>query len=126
MTLRDRMERELRARFESVRFNGAGTPRVGNTSSQTWPGIDNEALVIRLDLAGIAISTGSACSTGASRLSHVLTAMGRGPDEIGSTIRVSLGPETTDADIDALIEALTSATADLCRAGEATVSGARR
>lgn len=121
--LRDRMERELHSRHPSVRFNGDGQPRLCNTSSQTWPGLDNEAFVMRLDLAGFAVSTGSACSTGATRPSHVLAAMGRSSDEIGSTIRVSLGPDTEETGVDTLIDALSRAATELYRAD--TLTGLR-
>jgi cysteine desulfurase len=86
--------------------NGAGAPRLPNTSSLTFPGVDNEALVIGMDLRGFALSTGSACSTGASRPSHVLEAMGLAPDDARATVRVSLGPHNTAEEIDALATAL--------------------
>ncbi|MFQ5845797.1 MAG: cysteine desulfurase family protein, partial [Planctomycetota bacterium] len=122
--LRDRMERELRRRIETMRINGAAAPRVANTSSMTFPGVDNEALVIRMDLLGIALSTGSACSTGSSRPSHVLAAMGLAPAEVASSIRVSLGPCTAEEEIDALVEALPAAVAELAR-GAAVGPGRR-
>jgi len=103
--LRDRLEKGLTDRFEWMQVNGASAPRLPNTSSLTFPGLDNEALVMKLDLLGFAISTGSACSTGSTRPSHVLAAMGLSADEIASTVRVSLGPSTTEAQVDALVEA---------------------
>ena len=120
--LRDRMERELLLRIEGARVNGAGAPRLPNTSSLTISGMDNEALVIRMDLMGFALSTGSACSTGSSRPSHVLAAMGLSAADIASTIRISLGTATSASEIDALIEELPRAVALIRRA---SASGAQ-
>ncbi len=103
--LRDRLERELIAIAPSSRVNGADAARLPNTTSLTIPGTDQEAIVIAMDLRGVAISTGSACSTGSSRPSHVLTAMGLAPDRMRSTVRWSLGPETGAEMIDAACEA---------------------
>ena len=126
--LRDRMEEMIRERLGGlcrVRINGLGAPRLPNTSSLTFEGIDAEALVIRMDLAGFAISTGSACSTGSSRPSHVLAAMGLGSEGIASTVRISLGPANTREEIDALVAALEAALADLAgdRGGRRIASG---
>jgi len=105
--LRDRFESALLAMFGSdVAINGAGRERVPNTSSVTFRGVDGEGLVIALDLAGIAISTGAACSSGRIEPSHVLLAMGRTPEEARGTLRISLNRYTSEADIDATVEAL--------------------
>ncbi|MGH9870654.1 MAG: aminotransferase class V-fold PLP-dependent enzyme, partial [Candidatus Polarisedimenticolia bacterium] len=104
--LRDRLERRVLEEVPGSRINGVGAARLPNTSSLTFPGLDNEALVIQMDLRGFAISTGSACSTGASRPSHVLEAMGLSARDSKSTVRVSLGPGTTEAEIDAFAAAL--------------------
>jgi cysteine desulfurase len=104
--LRDRLERRVLSEIPGARVNGAGAPRLPNTSSLSFPGVDNEALVIRMDLRGFALSTGSACSTGASRPSHVLEAMGLSPDDARATVRVSLGPDNTAEEIEALATAL--------------------
>ncbi len=104
--LRDRLERLILARVPGTQVNGAGAERVVNTSSLTFPGVDNEALVIQMDLRGFAISTGSACSSGSSRPSHVLEAMGLTVAEAKGTVRVSLGHGTTEAEVDACAEAL--------------------
>ena len=69
------------------------------------PGVASETLVMALDLAGIAVSAGSACSSGKVRPSHVLRAMGLGEAEAGSAIRVSLGWTTTDADVERFVAA---------------------
>ena len=80
-------------------------PRLANTVALALPGKQAETLVIRLDLAGIAVSAGSACSSGKVGRSHVLDAMGLGNEISGSAIRVSLGPETTRADVDVFLSA---------------------
>ncbi|HKY32593.1 MAG TPA: aminotransferase class V-fold PLP-dependent enzyme, partial [Candidatus Polarisedimenticolia bacterium] len=98
--------------------NGAAAPRLPNTISLTVPGAAADALVIALDLAGFAVSTGSACSTGAGRPSHVLSAMGLPGDEAASTIRISLGPATTAAELADFAQALQRAAA-AARAGAA-------
>ena len=103
--LRDRFERELRASF-AVTINGAASPRVPNTSSVTFHGADSEGIVIGLDLAGIATSTGAACSSGRVEPSHVLLAMGLSEEEARSTVRFSLSRMTTAADIDRVMEVL--------------------
>lgn len=105
--LRDRFEAGLRAVFSTgVTINGAEAPRLPNTTSATFRGADGEGLVIALDLAGIAVSTGSACSSGRIEPSHVLLAMGLTPDQARSTVRFSLSRMTTEAEIDATLEAL--------------------
>src|SRR5229473_6071546 len=77
-----------------------GTPRVPNTTNIYFDGIEGEALVIALDLKGLAVSTGAACSSGAVEPSHVLTAMGLSPDRARSSLRFSLGKQNTAADVD--------------------------
>lgn len=104
--LRDRFESTLRSR---VIVNGADAPRIPNTSNLTFPGIDAESLVMALDLAGFAVSTGSACSSGRIEPSPVLLAMGLSPDDAKSTIRVSLSRFTTGEEIDAFVEAVVDA-----------------
>jgi cysteine desulfurase len=121
--LRDRLEQIVTSSCPGARVNGAEAPRLPNTSSLTFTGVDNEALVIRMDLAGFAISTGSACSTGASRPSHVLEAMGLSAADAKSTVRVSLGPDTTQEGIDAFAAALVAEVAR--RPDRRAVSGPR-
>jgi cysteine desulfurase len=101
--LRDRLEREILARVPASRVNGAGAARVPNTSSLAFAGVTGEVLVMALDLEGIAVSSGSACSAGTVRRSHVLDAMGLG-ESSGSSIRVSLGPAATDGEIESVAE----------------------
>jgi cysteine desulfurase len=96
---RDRLEREL-LEIEATGLNGEGAPRVPNTTNIYFDGIDGEALVIALDLKGLAVSTGAACSSGAIEPSHVLTAMGLRHDRAKASIRFSLGKQNTTEDLD--------------------------
>jgi cysteine desulfurase len=101
--LRDRLEREL-LEIELTGLNGGGAPRVPNTTNIYFDGIDGEALVIALDLKGLAVSTGAACSSGAIEPSHVLTAMGLPLNRARASIRFSLGKQTTIEDVDFALE----------------------
>jgi cysteine desulfurase len=96
---RDRLEREL-LEIEATGLNGEGAPRVPNTTNIYFDGIEGEALVIALDLKGLAVSTGAACSSGAIEPSHVLTAMGLRPDRAKASIRFSLGRQNAAEDLD--------------------------
>jgi len=98
--LRDRLERGILATVDEAGVNGDGAPRVPNTTNIRFDHIEGESLVIALDLKGLAVSTGAACSSGAIEPSHVLIAMGLLPHQARSSIRFSLGRQTTDADID--------------------------
>jgi cysteine desulfurase len=97
--MRDRLEREL-LEIEATGLNGEGARRVPNTTNIYFDGIEGEALVIALDLKGLAVSTGAACSSGAIEPSHVLTAMGLRPDRAKASIRFSLGKQNTPEDVD--------------------------
>jgi cysteine desulfurase len=100
---RDRLERELlkiEATGLNSALNGEVAPRVPNTTNIYFDGIDGEALIIALDLKGLAVSTGAACSSGAIEPSHVLTAIGLRSDRAKASIRFSLGKQTTAQDID--------------------------
>ncbi|MEQ8389659.1 MAG: cysteine desulfurase family protein [Thalassospira sp.] len=99
--MRDRLETELASEAPELLIAGKGTERLVNTSCLILPGMPGETQVMALDLAGVAISSGSACSSGKVRESHVLKEMGL--SDTGSAIRVSLGLETTDDDIDTFI-----------------------
>jgi cysteine desulfurase len=90
---------------EAVVFSGAAE-RLPNTSCFAIPGLKAETLLINLDLAGLAVSSGSACSSGKVGRSHVLEAMGVAPDVAACAIRVSLGWNTTEADILRFLETL--------------------
>lgn len=100
-TLRDHLEDGL----EGAVIFGAGAERLANTSCLAMPGLSAETALISLDLAGFAVSSGSACSSGKVTKSHVLAAMGVAPDLASSAIRVSLGWTTTADDIEQFISA---------------------
>lgn len=106
--LRDRMEREALARVPEARIFGAGAPRIGNTTCIAIPGRPASTQVMSLDLEGIAVSAGAACSSGKVKTSHVLDAMGVGPDWSDHAIRVSLGWATSEADIDRFLDIWTA------------------
>ncbi|MFZ0805877.1 MAG: cysteine desulfurase family protein [Candidatus Sulfotelmatobacter sp.] len=98
--LRDRLQQGILAQVDDAKVNGNGARRVPNTTNISFDYIDAEALVIALDLKGLAVSTGAACSSGAIEPSHVLVAMGLPADRGRSSIRFSLGKQTTAEDID--------------------------
>ena len=112
-SLRDRLEQALLARIPHTSVNAADAPRINNTSNICFEGIEGESLVIALDLAGIAVSTGAACSSGAVQPSHVLMAMGFTPAQARSSLRFSLGRTNTEDQVDALLAALEKAVARL-------------
>jgi cysteine desulfurase len=95
---RDRLEREL-LEIEATGLNGKGAPRIPNTTNIYFDGIEGEALVIALDLKGLAVSTGAACSSGAIEPSHVLIAMGVSRERAKASIRFSLGKQNTAEDV---------------------------
>jgi cysteine desulfurase len=98
--MRGRLQQGILAQIEEAGVNGDGAPRVPNTTNIHFDHIDGEAMVIALDLKGVAVSTGAACSSGAIEPSHVLLAMGLRPDQARASIRFSLGKQTVDDDID--------------------------
>jgi len=102
--LRDRLEQGLVEQVPHARVNGSRAHRTPNTTNITFPFIEGEALVIALDLKGLACSTGAACSSGAIEPSHVLTAIGLPPDEARASLRFSLGRDNTDKDVDFALE----------------------
>lgn len=103
--LRDRLEREALAGAPQARIMGAGTARVPNTSCLVLPGLLGETQVMALDLAGVAVSAGSACSSGKVKPSHVLAAMGSDANTAASAIRVSLGWTSDDEAVDRFLTA---------------------
>ena len=103
--LRDRFEAGVRQSGDVV-IHGDKAPRLPNTSHLAFTGIDAEALLIRLDLDGFAVSTGSACSAGAVEPSAALMAMGLSRDEALSSLRISFGPTNDDDEVTALLGAL--------------------
>jgi cysteine desulfurase len=86
--------------------SGGTAPRVGTTSNLCFPGADGEGLLIALDLDGVCVSTGAACASGSLTPSHVLTAMGMSPAETQASLRLSLGHDTTAAELDVVVSAL--------------------
>jgi cysteine desulfurase len=102
--LRDLLEARVFAM--GARVFGAGADRVGNTSYFAFPGIDGETLVGRLDRAGFAVASGAACSSAQPEPSHVLSAMGVAPDIARGAVRVSLGPDNTEVEIENFLSAL--------------------
>jgi cysteine desulfurase len=112
-TLRDKLEHGLLERIPQVRVNGGHAPRTPNTTNIMFTGIEGEALVIALDLKGLACSVGAACSSGAVEPSHVLTAIGLSQDEAKSSLRFSLGRHTTEFEIDFALEVIPGAVAQL-------------
>ena len=98
--MRDRLQQEILAHIDAAVVNGEGIARVPNTTNIRFDYIEGESLVIALDLKGLAVSTGAACSSGAIEPSHVLVAMGLSSDQARASIRFSLGKQTTAEDID--------------------------
>jgi cysteine desulfurase len=111
--LRDRLEAKIFERVPGVKLNSGSATRLPNTASVQFDGIEGEALVIALDLAGFAVSSGAACSSGAVEPSHVLLAMGLTPAEARSSIRFSLGQGNDEAQVDALVDAVVASAARL-------------
>src|SRR6266849_5793615 len=99
-SLRDKLQQGLLQRVPQSRVNAAAAPRTPNTTNIVFPGVEGEALLIALDLKGLACSTGAACSSGAVEPSHVLTAIGLPPEEARASLRFSVGRHTTSADVD--------------------------
>ena len=104
--LRDRLEEGILRVVPGTSVNGARTPRVPNTTNISFDRIEAESLLIALDLEGVAVSTGSACSSGTLEPSHVLKAMGFPPHRTQNSIRFSLGAGTTESDVDRVIAVL--------------------
>lgn len=109
--LRDRLETALLERVSGARVNGDRVHRVPNTCNMSFPGAGGEALLISLDLQGIACSTGAACSSGSTEPSHVLLAAGLSRDDARSSLRFSLGRPTTFEEIDYAISVIPSVVA---------------
>jgi cysteine desulfurase len=103
--MRDHFEVELKRSMPDAVIFGVDAPRLPNTSLFTVPGLKAETAIIAFDLYGVAVSSGSACSSGKVQPSHVLAAMGVEPDLARGAIRISLGWSTTEADVEALLVA---------------------
>lgn len=106
VNVRDHFEQSLKASLPDAVIFGADAERVGNTSMFSMSGLDGETLLMQLDLAGFAVASGSACSSGKREPSHVLLAMGVSEPQARSSLRISFGPEHTTDDADALVKAL--------------------
>jgi cysteine desulfurase len=104
--LRNRLEGAVLAQVPGTALNGAAEPRVPNTANLSFEGVEAESLLIALDLEGIAVSTGSACSSGTLEPSHVLRAMGFPPHRTQNSIRISIGAGNTDAEVDLFLDKL--------------------
>jgi cysteine desulfurase len=104
LRLRAKLETRLRAHEPGIRIHGQGVPRLPNTVNFAMPGVLGETFVIAMDLAGVALSTGSACASGGVEASHVIQAMGFDEGEARSAVRVSLGWSTTEDDVDRFLE----------------------
>jgi len=111
--LRDRLEQGLLAKIDGCGINGAGQTRVPNTTNMYFDHLEGEPLVIALDLKGLAVSGGSACSSGSTEPTHVLSAMGLPPARSRASLRFSLTRQNTEADIDAALELVPAAVARL-------------
>lgn len=107
--LRDLFEAEILSRIPDVEIQGQSEPRVPNTSNVRFAGADGEALLIALDLEGISVSAGAACTSGTPRPSHVLTAMGLSSSDAQSCLRFSMGPEATEDQVSQVVDALVRA-----------------
>lgn len=104
--LRDLLLAALRSALPDVILNGHPSDRLPNNLNVAFPGVDNELLLLNLDLEGVAASAGSACTAGSLEPSHVIAALGASPERLRGSIRLSLGRETTEAEIDAVVERL--------------------
>jgi cysteine desulfurase len=111
--LRNQLEAGILSRIEGTGVNAVNQPRVPNTSNIYFNNLEGEALVIALDLKGIAVSGGSACASGASEPSHVLTAMGLAPEHARASLRFSLTKLNTQQDIDEALEIIPAAVSRL-------------
>jgi cysteine desulfurase len=119
-SLRNRLERGLRETTGAIVFSG-DVPRLPNTTLFTVPGLKAETAVIGFDLEGIAVSSGSACSSGKVQPSHVLKAMGFGPEIAEGAVRLSLGWSTSAADIDRCLKAWRKLTGTLLKGSNETL-----
>jgi cysteine desulfurase len=120
--LRDRLVRGIRSAVPSAIYRGDAIDRLPGNAHFTFPGCEGDSLLFLLDAAGFSVSTGSACQAGVPEVSHVLLAMGMSESDARGALRITLGPESTDAELDAFVAALPGAVA---RAQGAGMTGAR-
>ena len=111
--LRDRFEREVEARIETIVFNGDRRQRLSHVSNISFRFIEGEGLLIHLDMQGVAVSTGSACSSGTLEPSPVIKALGRDEELARGAIRFSFGKDNIDEDVEVAVEAITRAVESL-------------
>ena len=112
-TMRDRLENAILQSVDGTGVNGSRAPRVPNTASIYFDYVEGEALVIALDLKGLSVSSGAACSSGAIEPSHVLLAMGLSPERARGSLRLSLGKQTTNEEVDFAIRVIPETVARL-------------
>ncbi len=115
--LRDRLVAGVCDRVPNAVLNGSATERLPGNAHLSFPGCEGDALLMLLDARGIECSTGSACSAGVAEPSHVLLALGAGPERARGSLRFSLGHTSTDADVDALLDAIEPVVERARRAG---------
>ncbi len=113
--LRDKLIADVTARIPEVRLNGHPTDRLPGNANLSFRHVEGEALLLRLDLVGVAASSGSACTSGTLDPSHVLMALGLTQSEANGALRLTLGADTTEADVDRVVDLLTQIVADLRR-----------
>jgi cysteine desulfurase len=111
--LRNLLEQTILGEVEGTAVNGQAAPRVANTTSISFECIEGEALVIALDLKGLAVSTGAACSSGAIEPSHVLTAMGLRREQARGSLRFSLGKQNKSEDVEFALDLIPQTVARL-------------
>ena len=111
--MRDRLENAILRSVDGTGVNGLEAPRVPNTTSIYFEHVEGEALVIALDLKGLSVSSGAACSSGAIEPSHVLLAMGLSPERARGSLRISLGKQTTNEEVDFAIQIIPETVARL-------------
>lgn len=121
--MRDDLEARVRVEIEDVRVNGHPERRLPGTLNVSFPGAEGESLIMSLDLAGIAVSTGSACTSGAIEPSHVLLALGRDPRTALGSVRFSFGRDNTMEDVDCVMDRLPGIVARLREVSDAQVPG---
>lgn len=112
-SLRDYFIKSVEEKIEIAMFNGSKKLRVSGNSNFSFKGIDSQSLLLKLDEKGICVSSGSACSEGNGKPSHVLKAIGLSDEEAKSAIRVTLGEENTKEDIDYLVESIIESVREL-------------
>lgn len=121
--MRDALEARIRIGIEDARVNGHPQRRLPGTLNVSFPGAEGESLIMSLDLAGIAVSTGSACTSGAIEPSHVLLALGRDPRTALGSVRFSFGRDNSMEDVDCVMERLPGIVARLREVSAAQVPG---